>query len=282
MPINQCPSRTHFRALMALALVLAASGGGLSAGCRTAVVRVPVSPENIRLANAAAIEGEAAIGRKDYYAGLIKYLEASRYNPNSEYIFNKVGICYSRLQYFGDAITAFNRSIGLNPKYAYSYNNLGSVYFASDNRKKAESYFRKAISLNGNEASFHINLGTLYFENGKYEKGLEELRRALRLDPEIMKRSEGAGLAAATNQKNTAEKNYFMARVYASTGNAERAVENLELALKEGFTNLDALLKENDFDPIRKNEKFIEFMKQARQLLGPEKKLAVPAVSVPR
>ncbi len=240
---------------------------GFILGCRPAVVRVQVSNEDLMRANIVAGEGDVSFARKDYYAALIKYLEAGRLNPNSEYIFNKLGITYSRLHFYMQAFAAFNHSIGLNPKYSYSYNNIGSVYFADNNKKKAEACFRKAISLKNDEASFHVNLGTLLFENKKYENGLQELRKGLALDPEILKKSEGSGLVAAVSQKNTAEKNYFMARFYASQGDTDRAVENLQLALTNGFTNLEALRTEKDFDPIRQQEKFIAFMKYAAQVL---------------
>ncbi len=245
-------------ALLLFALIL---------GCRPAVVRVQVSSEDLMRANIAAGEGDLLFARKDYYAALIKFLEAGRLNPNSEYIFNKLGITYSRLRFYTQAIAAFNHSIGLNPKYAYSYNNIGSVYFADNNKRKAEACFRKAISLKNDEASFHVNLGTLLFESRQYEDGLQELRKGLALDPDIIKKSEGTGLVAAISQKNTAEKNYFMARFYASQGDTDRAVENLQLALTNGFTNLDAIRTEKDFDPIRKQEKFIAFMKYAAQVL---------------
>lgn len=236
-------------------------------GCRSAVVRVPVPSEDLMRANIAAGEGDISFTRKDYYAALIKYLEAGRLNPNSEYIFNKLGITYSRLRFYTQAIAAFNHSLELNPKYSYSYNNIGSVYFADNNKRKAEACFRKAIGLKNDEASFHVNLGTLLFENKKYENGLQELRKGLALDPEILKKSEGSSLVAAISQKNTAEKNYFMARFYASQGDTDRAVENLQLALTNGFTNLEAIRTEKDFDPIRQQEKFIAFMKYATQVL---------------
>lgn len=253
------------RRVWGASLVLLLSG--LLLGCRPAVVRVKVSSEDLMRANVATGEGDIAFARKDYYSALIKFLEAGRLNPNSEYIFNKLGITYSRLRFYPQAIAAFNISIGLNSKYSYSYNNLGSVYFADNNRRKAESCFRKAISLKNDEASFHINLGTLLFENRKYENGLQELRKGLALDPDILKKSEGSSLVAAISQKNTAEKNYFMARFYASQGDTDRAVENLQLALTNGFTNLDAIRTEKDFDPIRKQEKFVAFMKYAAQVL---------------
>src|SRR5262249_21785391 len=131
----------------------------LLAGCRPAVVRTPVPSEKILSANEAAREADIAFARRDFYAALIKYLEATRSNPNSEYIYNKLGITYSQLQYYPEATNAFERAIALNSKYAYPYNNLGSVYFATSDKAKAERCFRKAISLNPDVASFHVNLG---------------------------------------------------------------------------------------------------------------------------
>jgi tetratricopeptide (TPR) repeat protein len=264
---EQRPPRQGITARRIIKTVLALILLGVAAGCRPALVRVEVGPEDIIRANSLATEGDVAFARKDYYPSLMKYLEAGRLNPNSEYICNKLGIAYSRLSLYPEAIAAFNRSIELNPKFSYSYNNLGSVYFANNSKRKAEEYFRKAIGLKNDEASFHVNLGTLLFENKKYEKGLQELRKGLSLDPDIMKKSEGGSLVAATGQRNTSEKNYFMARFYASMGNVDRAVESLQQALTNGFTNLEALRQEKDFDPIRQSEKFVAFMKYASQLL---------------
>src|SRR5437867_7887981 len=231
--------------------------------CPPKVVRVPVKAEDVIRANEAAKEADLAFVRKDHYAALIKYLEAARYNPNSEYIYNKLGITYSQLRYNNEAIAAFQRSIALNPKYPYSYNNLGSVYFAVDDKRKAEQDFKKAISLNPNVASFHINLGTLYFEKKKFEKGKEEWRQGIALDPTILNKTEGISLVAAGTKASPSEKNYYMARLFASMGDAERAVQSLQPALNAGFSNIEAIRKEPDFDPIRQDERFQAFMKTA-------------------
>ena len=231
------------------------------------MVRVPVSPEDQMLANSAAVEGDIAFARKELYPALIKYLESVRLDPNRHDVYNKLGITYSRLGYYSNAIAAFERSIGLNPKYPYSYNNLGTVYFATQNKKKAEKYFRKAISIKGDDASFHINLGTLLWENKKMEQGLEELQRGLALDPKILENAQGNSLEASSTETNTKQKSYFMARLFASRGDVDVAVEKLQQALNSGFTDLDALQSEHDFDPIRKTEKFIAFMKYAIQLI---------------
>lgn len=254
------PGTTRFRLLLAASLLLSL----LPAGClQPKVVLVEVPAEDILRANEVSQEGDLAFARRDYYAALIKFLEASRLNPNSYAIMNKLGIAYSQLKYYSDAGTAFQRAIALNPKFAYAYNNLGTVYFATDDRSKAEKLFKKAIALKEDVASFHINLGTLYFERGRYEKGMAELRRGLILDPGIGGRGEGMALAPSPSKGSSNEKSYFMARVYASMGDVDRAVESLKQALSAGFTDIDAIRKEPDFDKIRQDTKFIAFMQQA-------------------
>jgi tetratricopeptide (TPR) repeat protein len=232
-------------------------------GCPQKVVRVEVPAENILHANEVSQEGDLAFVRKDSYAALIKFLEASRLNPNSHAILNKLGIAYSQLKYFSEAGAAFQRAIALDPKFSYAYNNLGTVYFATGERSRAEKYFKKAIALQEDTASFHFNLGTLYFERGKYQKGMAELRKGLMLDPGVVGRGEGMALAQAPSKGTSTEKSYFIARVYASMGDVDRAVENLRQALNAGFTDIDAIRREPDFDKIRHDTKFVAFMREA-------------------
>jgi tetratricopeptide (TPR) repeat protein len=233
------------------------------------VARVPVSPEDVRRANEVAGEGDLSFARGDFYAALIKYLEAGRLNPNSEFIYNKLGITYSKLEFYTEAEAAFRRCIGLNRQYPFPYNNLGSVHFAAGDKKDAERMYKRAINIDKQVASFHVNLGTLYFEKEKFSQAMEEWRIGLRLDPDILSKSGAISLVASGNQEFTMEKKYSMARLFASLGEVDQALENLQEALNAGFTDLEAILVEPDFDPIRQDQKFIAFMKTARILLQP-------------
>ena len=262
---SQMSGRVRARLVPAFLVICSVVG----AGCPPKVVRIEVPAESVVRANQVAQEADLAFARKDHYAALIKYLEAGRLNPNSEFIQNKIGITYSQLKYYTEATSAFLRSIGLNPKYAYSYNNLGTVYFAINDKKHAEKYFKKAISLNGDVASFHINLGTLYIEQKRLEKGMAAWKKGLDLDPNALRKNEGISLAAAGSRTNTGERSFFMARLYASMGDVDHAVESLQQALNAGFLNLQALKTEKDFDPIRQDEKFVAFLKTAEVLNKP-------------
>jgi tetratricopeptide (TPR) repeat protein len=242
-------------------------------GCRK-VVRVVVSQEDIQKAFEVSQEGDLAFGRKDYYAALIKYLEAVRLNPNAEVIYNKLGIAYSQLKYYEQAKDSFLRAIELNRKYPFPYNNLGSVYFAQRNLKKAEKYFKKAISLKGDEASFHMNLGSVHMERKKSKKALEEWRKALALDPNILSGTGSVSLVGLTT--STMERRYFMARLLASSGKVDQAIESLKQAIAEGFTNVDQIRKEPDFDPIRHDKRFVDFMENAAVLIKLRSKVGLP------
>ncbi len=188
----------------------------ISAACPRKTARIPVTNEDLIRSNEVSREGDIAFARKDFYAALIKYLEASRLNPYNEFIFNRIGITYSQLSYYQEAATAYRRSMELNPKYSYSVNNLGSVYFALKDLKKAEKYFRKAIGMNRDEASFHMNLGSLYFERRKYEKAMASWRKGLALDPDILNKKSGVSLVGGSTP--TKDRNYFLARLYAASG----------------------------------------------------------------
>ena len=253
--------------------------GILGIGYSSKKPQVSVSKEDVARANEALNDGDIAFSRKDYYAALIKYLEAVRINPKSEYLYNRLGIAYSQLKIYGEAISAFRQSIKLNPKYPYAYNNIGSVYFAQRNLRKAENFFKKAVSLKEEEASFHMNLGSLYLEKKKKDKAMAEWHKSLSLDPDIFSKRSAASLSSSGG--SLVERYYFLARILAASGNVESAIENLKLAITNGFTDIDSIGKQHDFDPVRNDERFIDFMQNAALLIKLQSKVGLPAGESP-
>lgn len=253
--------------LAALFVILVSFG---AAGCGPRITLVHVSEADRLKANQYVREGNEAYKNKDYYAALIKYLAAEGLNPNSGYICNYTGIAYLRLNYYENAIKEFTRSMALNSKYASAVNNLGSAYFAAGNHKKAEKYFKKAIKMKKDEASFYLNLGTLYFETKKPEKAIREWRKSLELDPDIL--SDNSSLSISISGENISEKDraYFMARVYAAAGNIPKTIECLQDALMKGFSDIDAIKSNPDFDAMRGDERFKKFMADAESWKKPE------------
>lgn len=237
--------------------LLAALGGSACAG---RVAHVPVSEEAIRRAQFALKEGDQAFARRDYYAALIRYLEGSRHNPNSEVIANRLGVTYATLGFYDRAEETFRRAVGLNPKFAQGYSNLGSVYFLKNNLRRAERNLKKAIRLDNGAASFHLNLGTLYLEKNQVAQAMEEWRRAFELDPLSLSGSGAVNLSRG-GRVSPGERAYMIARLYAQQGNMELALRNLRQAIELGFSDTKAIRKEPDFEPLRQDPRFTDFVR---------------------
>jgi tetratricopeptide (TPR) repeat protein len=246
--------------LAALLAILVSFG---AAGCGPRIALVRVSEEDRLKANQYVREGNEAYRNKDYYAALIKYLSAEELNPNSGYISNYTGIAYLRLNYYDKAIKEFTRSMALDSKYPSAVNNLGSAYFADGNHRKAEKYFKKAIKMKKDEASFYLNLGTLYFETKKPEKAILEWRKSLELDPNILSNNNSPSISISGENISEKDRAYFMARIYAAAGNIPKTIECLQDALMKGYSDIDAIKSNPDFDAMRGDERFKKFMADA-------------------
>ena len=247
--------------------------GIISIGCLRKVELVNVSEEDIQRANQAMMEGDQAFNRKEYYAALLKYLEGVRCNPNNENIYNRLGITYARLNFYDSANEALQHAIGLKPKFSYAWNNLGSVFFLQKRMKKAEKHFRKAIQLNKQEPSFYVNLGNLYLEQKRPQDAIAEWQKALALDPKALNKSSAVNLTAE-GRTSPMERSYVMARLYASQKNVGRAIENLKLAVENGFSDIEDIRNRRDFDSIRHHPDFESFLKDLPRLIQLQDKVA--------
>ena len=227
-------------------------------GCRPALVRIQVPPADIARANELALEGDAASARNDHYAALIKYIEAARLNPNNTYLDNKLGIAYSQLNFYSQASSAFQHGIALNPKLAFPYNNLGTVHFAQHDLKGAEKYFKRAIDKDPKIAAFHVNLGEVYVERKRMDKAKAEWQKAVSLNAGAL---QGADSIKVGANRSPTERFYLRARLFATLGDVQHSIENLQMALTAGFTDIELIQSEHDFDRIRQEEPFLAFMK---------------------
>ncbi len=269
--------QSSLQQILSIGLLLILTGMAVfSSACAPKAVPVSVTKEDVIRANQAAQEGDMAFNRKDYYAALIKYLEASRFNPKSDHIFNRLGIIYSQLKFYDEASAAFLRAMQLNPRFPYPVNNLGSVMFAQRNLSRAEKYFKKAISMKGDEASFHMNLGSLYLERKKPAKAMAEWHKGLALEPDIFAKSNAISLIGGGSGSSAKERSYYVARLFASEGKVETALQNLKQAFENGFTDVDEIERQPDFDPIRKDPRFVEFMKNASILIKLRSNVGLP------
>lgn len=197
----------------------------------------------------------------EYYSRAIKSHHLSAQNrAKVASLWNKIGICYQQELNYKDARKAYRKAVRLDRTFAQAWNNLGTTYYLKKKAKKSIKYYRRAIKLNPLSATYHVNLGTAYFTRKKYKKTFEEFRTAIKLDPEVLLQSSRQGTEVEARHV-TARFYFYMAKVYASLGDASKAVQYLERAMENGFDNRNQILHDPDMKKISKDPAFTTLMK---------------------
>ncbi len=189
-------------------------------------------------------KAEVLVARQNWTGAIAAYKEVIAASPSDASLQNRLGICY---QHEGDvkaARAAYKKAIDLRKDYAEAWNNLGTIDHARGRYKQAISAYSKAIQTNPRSAVFHKNLGAAWLARGDVEKALEAWNEAFRLDPVAFEK-DAVGVPAAGV---TLARQYFLyAKVLASRGETEKALEYLAKAHAEGFNDFAKVEKDQDF-----------------------------------
>lgn len=209
--------------------------------------------------------GDIFMARKMYREAVDMYLQGAH---DSAITWNKVGIAYHQMLNLESAKKNYEKAVKLNPKYSEALNNLGTYYYARKNYRRAITNYRRALVLAPKSASIYSNLGTAFFARKKYAEASEAYQKALELDPEVFEHRSSAGvLLQERSVQERAKFHYYLAKTYAKTGQAERALQYMRKAIEEGFKEKQKFVEEEDFAPIRQLPEFAELMKLEPKIL---------------
>jgi tetratricopeptide (TPR) repeat protein len=202
--------------------------------------------------------GDVLMARKMYREAIEAYREGPKKNA---VILNKTGIAYHQMMQLDNAKKSYQAAIKVNKRYAEAINNLGTLYYARKNYGKAISYYKQALKLTPNSASVYSNLGTALFARKKYQEATEAYQMALKLDPEVFEHRGTYGvLLQERNVEERAKFHYYLAKTYAVSGQNERALQYLRMALEEGFKDKKKLQEDAEFAAIRETKEFQDLL----------------------
>ena len=162
-----------------------------------------------------------------------------------------MGIAYQMMFDLKDAVRCYNASLKLDPRNAAVINNLATVYDSLKQYGDAEHFYRKAIKIDPDSALFFRNFGSNQLAQHKYKKGWEAYQSALAIDPQIFQSHASASVENPASNQDRGAMHYYMARGCVSTGNSECAIQNLRLALNEGYTNPRKIATDSGFASLR-------------------------------
>jgi len=216
----------------------------------------PLTPEN---------RGDILMARKMYREAIEYYQQAPQ---DSAIVWNKLGIAYHQMMQLDAAMKRYRRAIRLDAKYPEAINNLGTIYYAEKRYSKAAGCYKRALKLAPGSASIYSNLGTAYFAEKKYKEAWEAYNTAFQLDPEVFEHRNAYGvLLQERTVEERAKFHYYLAKIYASKGQTDRALQYIRKALEEGFTDRKKLLQDPEFAALRDLPEFKELLKLEPRVL---------------
>ncbi len=203
------------------------------------------------------VQGDLLMNRGSYAAAIEAYQKAW---PRSAVLWNKTGLAYHHLFALDEAMKDYQLAIVLDPHYAEAYNNLGAIYHGKRDFGMAERMYKRALKYQPKSAVTYCNLGTTYFAESKYKQGVKAYRKAMQVDPEVFHLNHREQVETASSRAERMAMAYNLAKLYASEGRNDDAMEALQKALSEGFNDRKRLLTDREFATLRETPEFRKLM----------------------
>jgi tetratricopeptide (TPR) repeat protein len=201
------------------------------------------------------------MARKNYADAADYYYRALKQsNFKDPMVWTKLGIAFQEESKFHSAHKAYTNATRADKNFAEAWNNQGTVYFMEKKFGRSVKYYQRAIELKGNCAAFHLNLGTSYYHLKKFDQAVEEYRTALSIDPKVVTQVSSMGTVVDASREDV-EYYFYMAKAFASVGNAEYAVRYLRRALEDGFNDSKRIGEDPDFKKISQYPAYLELMR---------------------
>jgi Tfp pilus assembly protein PilF len=159
-----------------------------------------------------------------------EFKRAVKLDDKSPYFQKGLGLAYSQLRKYDEAIAAFRRALVINPYYVDVRNDLGAALVLSGKRTEGRAEWVAAYNepTNPTPDLSARNLGQSYLEEGNFQEAASWFRSSLGKNPKQVDSYTGLAAALAGLQR------------------PEEAVPTLEAALKEAPGETGLLLALGD------------------------------------
>ena len=210
-------------------------------------------------------EGDRLRMGKDYLSAIDCYRAAIAKHPSAQY-YNKIAIAELQLRHPAEAEKAAKKAVRKDKHMAEAWNNLAVSYYMrttlAHHLDNAIRTYQRAISLKPGSASFHNNLAAAYMDDKQFERGVAEYRKAFDLDPDFFERASQNGISAhLSSPQDRAQYFFVMARLFASTGDLDRALHFLRGAMEDGYPRIDEVYHDKEFARAMSDKRFVTLLK---------------------
>lgn len=176
-------------------------------------------------------KGDSLYQQGKYAEALQEYQRILAENKDLYQAYEKIGLCYYRLNDLENAIEAFEQMLDKEPQSQNTLINLSAIYFEKGNLEEGMKYFKQLDEENLKDPNTFYNIGILFFKNKEIDIAIDYLNKCIILDPDYVNGYYQLGL------------------VYLNKGNMEEAKKNfqkvIELAPESETATLARRIMEN-------------------------------------
>lgn len=163
----------------------------LSAIKKNPLIEVKLNP----LPKSPLLEGDSLYAEKKYDEALKEYQRVLTEHPDLTRLFDKIGLCYLRLNDYDNAIVYFKKMLEKEPKSQDTLINLSAIYFERGLLDEGMEYFQQLDEKTLTDPSLFYNIGVLLFNSNQIEVAIEYLSKSLAIDPNYVDALYQMGLA---------------------------------------------------------------------------------------
>ncbi len=120
-----------------------------------------------------------------YDDAITAYGKALRINPENAETWYNLGVAYYNLKRYDDAIAAYGKALQTKPEYVKALNNLGMAYSNLGRLDDAIAAYDKALRINPEFADAWYNLGSTYGNFGRPDDAIAAFLEALQINPKF-------------------------------------------------------------------------------------------------
>ena len=110
---------------------------------------------------------------------------ANTHDPDISAAYYGLGLAYTGLEKFDDAIAVYQRAIASASDSAYTHAALGSAYANTHRYTEALEAYKIAVTLDANDKMIHHQLGNVYSKRGEHAAAIRHQVQAITLEPKF-------------------------------------------------------------------------------------------------
>jgi len=143
-------------------------------------------PINIRLTSipkSPLSKGDTLYHQEKYAEALREYQRVLAENQDLYQVYEKIGLCYYRLDDLGNATKAFKLILDKEPGSRNVLINLSAIYLQKGNLEEGMKYFKQLDEESLKYPNIFYNIGILLFNNNQMDMAIDYFKKCLTRNP---------------------------------------------------------------------------------------------------